>query len=433
MRSLFQLIPGLTALLTAGLIPACMSQVVPPPASEDAFTQAPNGQPKISTIAGHNGNVAGFRDSDGVNAQFNFPEAIVLDPTEDNLYIADGRNHAIRKLELASGIVTTVAGNGHPGFADGPQGQSKLNLPRSMTLAPDGKTLFFTDTGNFAVRALDLASKQVTTFAGGTAGTHDGQGRAAQFGNAGQAQFWAGGLAIDASANVMYVADSANQTLRTIDLTTADVKIFAGQPGVQGAENGGLTTGARFNKPNQLVLDGNGNLLVGESDNPDIRMINLQTQTISTVAGLGLPDDQVKNVCDGSNPNFDQRLPNFGEPIASCGQTDGPGNVARFRFPYGMALDVTGSNVYIVDAHNDLVRKMSLTDGSFTVSSVAGVQKTIFSDETRGSTDSTATSAGTLSHPANVAVRKTDSLRSKKGTLYISDRSASCIRKVVLP
>jgi DNA-binding beta-propeller fold protein YncE len=417
---------GLTAVaVTAFLVAACggvtASSDAPPPGSDGVesdqdLTSAPPGQPSIRTIAGKNGNVPGFADGVGPQAQFDFPEAMALVGTQ--LFIADGRNHLIRVLDINTKKVTTVAGK--PGFAGhhdtvegGQRGEAHLNLPRSMVLDPSGKTIYFTDTGNFAIRTIDVATHDITTIAGGKAGRADGVGTAAQFGDATATPFWAGGLAIDEATNTLYIADSANQTLRAMDLATKAVTTVAGVAGQRGHADG-VGQAAIFNKPNQLLLDGKGNLYIGESDTPDIRKMDLATRNVITVAGAAQADPA--RVCDDSNPRPPQP--------PECDFKDGPGLQARFRFPYGLALDSANHRMFVVDAHNNTLRTLDLETN--VVKTVAGVQRTVTNDQPRGSTDSTATTVGTFSHPANVVFVP-------PSTLYLSDRSASAIRKITLP
>jgi sugar lactone lactonase YvrE len=405
------------ALSTGFVVVACGGSTTDDAASGDEdLTGAPAGQPKIRTIAGQNGNTPGFADGNGGQAHFDYPEAMVL--VGQSLYIADGRNHVIRKLDIQSRNVTTVAGK--PGFAghhdsDAGNGQfqeAHLSLPRSMVLSPDGKTIYFTDTGNFAVRALDVATNHVSTIAGGTPGFRDATGADAQFGDEANAPFWAGGLQI--VGRTMYVADSANQLLRTIDLDTKQVKTIAGQARVRGHADG-VGGAVIFNKPNQLQLDGRGNMYIGESDTPDIRKIDLGTGQVTTVAG-GVQQDP-KQVCDDSSPIAPRQPP-------ECNFVDGPGAQARFRFPYGMDIDPANHRIFIVDAHNDLVRTLDIDTNE--VKTVAGVQHTITNDQPHGSIDSTNTVKGEFWHPANVVFVAPN-------TLYLSDRSASAIRKITLP
>jgi hypothetical protein len=95
---------------------------------------------------------------------------------------------------------------------------------------------------------------------------------------------------------------------------------------------------------------------------------------------------------------------------------------ARFRFPFGAALDQMGG-ILVVDSHNDVIRRYDLASAA--VTTVAGVQHTILDDIPHASNDSSATTLGTFWHPTHAIV-------AQPGVLLVSDRSASCIRRVVL-
>lgn len=370
-------------------------------------------QPSITTLAGGNGAPGGFLDGPFASARFAFPEGLALDAKKENLYVADSDNHVIRMLELASSRVTTVAGvGGQQGFADSSaDGGARLRVPRNLVLAPNGKSLFFTDTGNLVIRRLDLETNVVTTEFGtpGAPGTDDGL--AAKFGRMGffALQPWGGGMVIDTNG-VMYVADSANQTIRSIDLTTREVRTVAGRAGVEGSADGPATM-ATFNKPSGLGLAG-GALYITEANNLTVRKLDLTTLTVSTVAGKAPAN--TKHFCEDISPVIPPE----------CGSTDAPNGLdARFRFPFGMEPDGRGG-FFIVDSHNNLIRRFDVATSA--VTSVAGAQLTVIDDLPRPSLDTAPGQPGTFSHPSHAVFVPPK-------TLYVADRSANCIRRVELP
>ncbi len=392
----------------------------------ESATPAPDAQPtpppaKIVTIAGENSAESGYVDGDARTARFSAPEGLVLDLAGENLYIADSGNHAIRRLELATMQVTTIAGIGtvrgsnDTSGTGGARTAARLNNPRNLVLDPAGTSLYFTDTGNYVIRRLDLTTLEVTTVFGTAtkAGTTDGVGTAARFATEGPFGPWPGGMVIDARSSgqpVMYVADSPNQTIRSIDLTTREVKTIAGQAGVLGAANG---TGhdATFNKPTGLAIDGAGALYVAEANNIDIRRIDLATTEVTTVAGKAPADP--RQFCENISPV----LP------PECGSADARlGIDARFRFLYGVAPDGAGG-FFVVDSHNNLIRRFDMATTA--VTTVAGVQATLLDDIPHASIDSSDGVHGTFWHPSH-AVAATPTL------LYVADRSANCIRQVEL-
>lgn len=363
--------------------------------------------PSITTIAGENGASAAFSDGIGNAARFASPEGLVVDATGTFLYVADSENHAIRRIELASGDVTTVAGVG----GDPDDDDTHLFSPRNLAFDPAGTGLYITDTGNYVIRHLDLATGALTTPYGtvGMPGMTDGVGAEARFGMRGPFSPWPGGLVVD-PAGVMYVADSANQTIRAIDLTSHAVTTIAGVAGIAGSANG-THDAATFHKPTGLALGSGTTLIIAEANNLDVRRLDLATRQVDTIAGKA-PDDP-RLFCENISP----RLPE------ECGDIDAPvGTDARFRFPLGVTPDA-GGGLFVVDSHSNVIRHLDLETTE--VTTVAGVASELLDDIPHASTDSTPTAPGTFWHPTHVAF-------AAPSTLYVSDRAANCIRRVEL-
>jgi sugar lactone lactonase YvrE len=212
----------------------------------------------VTTLAGNI--ILGFTDGTGSAAQFYTPTGVALD-LQGNVYVADWGNHAIRKITPA-GVVTTLAGNGTPGFADGTGGAARFNHPYGLTVDAQGNV--FVADENHSIRKITAAGV-VTTFAGnGSIGHADGNGSAARF-------FFPSGLALDAQGNI-YVADRGNHSIRKIT-PAGIVSTVAGT--VQGYADGDAST-ARFNQPYGLTLDVQGNIYVADYLNFRIRKITLQ-------------------------------------------------------------------------------------------------------------------------------------------------------------
>jgi sugar lactone lactonase YvrE len=182
----------------------------------------------VTTFAG-NGN--GFADGTVANARFNQPRGIVADGA-GNLYVSDAGNQLIRRIIVATGTVSTLAGGvGQSGLVDGVGTAARFNQPRG--LAVDGTTLYVADSANSAIRAIALATAAVTTLAGtGTPGPNDGVGTAAAFDNA-------RGVALDGLGD-LYVADTNNSMVRKIVIATATVTTIAGKAHVVGQQPGPL-------------------------------------------------------------------------------------------------------------------------------------------------------------------------------------------------
>ncbi len=376
------------------LLVACACS--PAPAPPDAGTPT-----RITTLAGANGAAGAWADGTATEARFNMPEGLVLDPG-GGLVVADTANHALRRVDLATGAVTTLAGvPSEPGFADSDaDGGARLFLPRNLALAPGGAAVYFTDTGNSVIRRFDFVTRAVTT----EFGRDGGFGRKSFFG----VQAWGGGLVLDPDAGRLYVADSANQTIRAIDLATREVTTVAGTLGVEGAADGPAHS-ATFNKPSGLVLHGRA-LYITEANNLTVRKLDLDAREVSTVAGKAPPNP--KYFCENISPVIPRE----------CGAADAPnGRDARFRFPFGVAPHDGG--FFVVDSHNNLIRRFDFETTA--VTTVAGTQGTVLDDLERPSVDTGPDEAGSFSHPSHV-------LFVAPRTLYVADRSANCIRRVEL-
>ncbi|VDB00779.1 hypothetical protein S1OALGB6SA_1869, partial [Olavius algarvensis spirochete endosymbiont] len=130
----------------------------------------------VSTLAGSGRGGRGFADGTGTDAQFFFPSNVAVDP-EGNVYVADASNHRIRKI-TPKGVVSTIAGDGTPGYTDGTGTVARFNLPYDVTVDSSGNA-YVTDFSNHRIRKFTPMG-MVTTFAGSTEGFADGTGTEAQ-------------------------------------------------------------------------------------------------------------------------------------------------------------------------------------------------------------------------------------------------------------
>lgn len=240
-----------------------------------------------------------FADGVGTAASFDSPVGIATG-IDGQLYVADYWTQRIRKMALDA-TVTTFAGSGVRGFADGDATTAKFSLPRDIATDANGN-FYVSDNSNQRIRKI-APNGDVSTLAGsGTAGYADGTGAAAQF----RAPY---GLAVDAAGNV-YVADQGNHCIRKIT-PAGVVTTLAGSAGVSGfADETG--TAALFNSPYGLTIDGQGNLFVADYGNHRIRRINPDGNVI-TWAGSG-----------------------------QDGFLDGAGAEAMFSYPRGITIDAAG-------------------------------------------------------------------------------------------
>jgi DNA-binding beta-propeller fold protein YncE len=218
----------------------------------------PNGH--VSTFVGTG--IAGFADGNPAVAQFHRPRGIAIDST-GNVYVADTGNHSIRKIS-PNAMVSTLAGNGRSGFANGQGAQAQFHHPTALILHQE--VLYSADTYNHYIRKITLTG-EVTTIAGdGREGFVDGA--------AAQARFrFPRGLAFDSQGN-LYIADTDNHRIRKYVPAQQQVITVAGNGSADFAD--GNAAVAKFNQPIGLLFDPAGHLLVADSGNNRIRKIIFQ-------------------------------------------------------------------------------------------------------------------------------------------------------------
>ena len=225
----------------------------------------------VTTFAG-SGKV-GFRNGCGRAAKFDRPVALDVDGY-GNVIVGDARNNSIRKISI-NGVVTTLAGNGDRGHVDGEGANARFHFPTGVAVDGDGSVLIC-DTGNHLIRKLGLDGA-VTTLAGsGVAGYANGNGAAAEFNLPTD-------VAVDGDGNII-IADCKNHQIRKMAPSGA-VMTLAGN-GVPGHADGVGAT-AQFYDPTGVAIDGDGNVVVADSNNVRIRMI-APNGTVTTLAGTGV-------------------------------------------------------------------------------------------------------------------------------------------------
>jgi hypothetical protein len=194
----------------------------------------------VTSIAG---STSGFANGIGAAAQFNQPEGITTDGTD--LYLADLANFRIRKIEIATNNVTTIAGSGVSGFNDATGTSAQFTNPYGITC--DGTNLYVSDAHR--IRKIVIATGAVTTVAGSTAAFADGTGAGAQFGSTTR------GILTDGTN--LYIGASDHHLIRKIVISTGVVTTIAGlTPPGAGADVDGTGSVARFNQPRFLSSDG---------------------------------------------------------------------------------------------------------------------------------------------------------------------------------
>jgi hypothetical protein len=248
----------------------------------------------VSTIAGDAG-TSGSVDGQGTNAQFDLPEGVAVD-TAGNVYVADTGNGTIREVS-AGGMVSTLAGlAGSPGSVDGTNSSALFNWPTAVALDQAGN-VYVSDTWNHTIRQLSRAGTNwvSTTLAGlaGSWGDADGSNGSARF-------YLPRGLVVDGAGNV-YVADSGNQTIRKLTPSGTNwvVSTVGGVSGLSGATDG-TGSGALFDYPAGLAMDSSNNLYVADSANDTLRMGSLITNQAPTI----IDQPQNQSAAPGSLVSF---------------------------------------------------------------------------------------------------------------------------------
>ena len=329
----------------------------------------------VTTLAGSADPQA---DGAGAAARFSAPWQVASDGT--HLFVADTENNLIRKVVIATGAVTTLAGAGITGMADGTGAAAIFNTPYGITT--DGTHVYVADTVNHKIRKIVIATGVVTTLAGGTdPGVADGTATAASF-NA--------PVSITTDGVNLYVADTQNHKIRKIVIATGAVTSLTGSANLVSLLGSADGTGlaATFNRPQGITTDGV-NLYVADTNNNKIRKIVIATGAVSSVTG---------------SPNL----------VSAAGAVEGAGAAATFFQPQGITTD--GVNLYVADTGNNKVRKIVIATA--VVSSLTGAASTATAT---GFIDGTG-AAATFNQPSGIT--------SDGANLFVSEVGNSVIRKI---
>lgn len=299
---------------------------------------------------------------------------------------------------------------------------AKFNNPSDIAVDSNGN-IYVADTQNHLIRKI-APNGDVTTLAGSTTGFNDGNGTTAQFNSP-------RGITVDNQDNI-YVVDSNNHSIRKIT-PTGDVTTFSGISGTIGNTDGAANI-AKFNYPESIAIDSQGNLFVADRANNRIRKIT-SAGIVSTFVGstsgyadgtgldtkfngpYGIDIDQSDNlfVADIFNQRI-RKITSDGVVTSYAGSTagyiDGEADLAKFSYPYKVAVDEVG-NVLVSDLSNQKIRMIS---PERIVSTIAGTSI--------GFADGIGTAAKFRS-PSGLDI-------DKNGVLYIADRSNHKIRKLIL-
>jgi len=379
-RSVRRIDPGSRAVTTLATFTATPAGLCPDGADvlvslSDHTVVRVHADGSVAPLVGQSGS-AGLVDGAGDAARLKFPAGMVSDGAR-TVYLVDEGNFVVRTIDLDAGVVRTFAGVISLGSADGAASEARFSAPQGV--AADAEFAYVADTGNATIRRVDLATGAVTTLAGRAKET------GAADGSAGDARFnHPQGLALDPDARVLYVADAGNRSIRRIDLSSGVVKTLAlvtapGDPFTGFDAPGGLAfdhgrlyatdpnadtviaidvadgrastlagtshvsgstdavgAAAAFSAPVGVASDGHGVLYVADSNNHTLRRIDVATRSVTTFAG---------------EPNV-------------LGASDGVGRDAHFGYLSGIA--VSGCSIYVSDSNNNAVRHVDTSSGAVT-------------------------------------------------------------------
>ncbi|CAN5853049.1 hypothetical protein BH11VER1_BH11VER1_18920 [soil metagenome] len=241
---------------------------------------------KIQTMAGNSQKGYSGDGGPALQASFNLPHEIRFDK-EGNYYIADMTNHAIRRVDAKTGIITTFAGTGQPGYGGdgGPANKAQLKQPHSIQFDPKGD-LYICDIGNHAIRKVEMKTGTISTFAGtGKPGaTPDGAPIA------GTPLKGPRSMDFDTAGNLWLVTREGNQVFK-LDLAAGKIHLMAGT-GVSGfTGNGGPAKLATLKGPKGIAIDREGNAWLADTESHTVRVINAKTGNLELVAGTGEKGD----------------------------------------------------------------------------------------------------------------------------------------------
>lgn len=296
----------------------------PAPRKSNQYVQVTDLRGTVRFVVGAAG--AGRFHGDGgpaLRATLNFPSAVAVDAA-GHLYIADTMNHRIRRVDAATGTITTVAGTGQKRFGGdgGPGTAAALNEPTALAL--DGRGgLYIADQSNNRVRRLDLATGTIRTAAGNGESGYSGDGvPATEASLAGPS-----GLAVGPDG-ALYIADTFNGRIRRVDPETGLIGTVAGDGSEYRYQGHPGEFSTSLSRPYGIAIEREGHLLITDSDSHLIRRWDCRRKIITLVAGTGL---------------------------AQYSGDGGPPAAGGLSYPFGVAVDGTG-NIYIADTFNHRIR-----------------------------------------------------------------------------
>jgi sugar lactone lactonase YvrE len=338
---------------------------------------------KIQTIAGTG--EAGYSGNGGPAVRASLREPFMCDfDAEGNLYVAEARNHCVRKIDQNSGVITTVAGTGSPGYSGdgGPATQATLKEPYSLQVDKNGD-IYIVDRLNAAIRKVEAATGIITTVAGTGEPGYGGDG-----GPGNQAQLREPNDCFLDGQGGLLIADIQDQRVRRLDLGTGIINTFAGNGEKARAGDGLPAARASILGARAVCMDRQGNTYICEREGNGVRKVDA-SGIMSTFAGTG------ERGYTGDH---------------------GPARAATWGAPKAIRCDAR-DNIIVVDTENHAIRRIDASSG--TVTTIAGGHQGGDGD------GKIATQAG-LDRPHGCGI-------DREGNLYIADSNNHRVRVVGTP
>ncbi len=284
-----------------------------------------DGRGILTTVAGIGEKTYSGDGGPSTQAALSEPYGVVVDRA-GNLYIADRLNRRVRRIDAASGIITTLAGTGEAAYSGdgGPADRASLAEPNGLAFNLDETLLYITDVADNRVRVVDLKSGTIGTFAGTGAAEHSGDGGPA----IAAGTFGARAVKVGPDGTV-YILERQGSSLRAVDPKTGIIATVAGTTARGYSGDGGPALQAVFDAPKEMAIDRDGSLLIVDTENHAIRRIDTRTGIVTNLAG----------------------------GRQGGGGDGGPAELAGLDRPHGAVVGPDGA-IYIGDTNNHRIRKV---------------------------------------------------------------------------
>lgn len=307
-----------------------------------------------------------------------FPGKVLADAAGRRLFVADSNHHRIIIIDLDTYRVERVIGGPQSGFADGEYGEARFHHPQGMVLGRSGSRLFVADTGNHAIRSVDLAAERVTILAGTGEQSHDYPGRGGRIPHVELNSPWD----VETAEDHLYIAMAGSHQIWRLDVDQGTLGPWVGS-GAEGIDDGPAAQ-ATLAQPSGLTTDGTW-LYFADAEASAIRAASLDTGRVRTIVGTGLfdfgdedgvggtarlqhalglvfrPADGLLYVADTYNSKLKTVHPNTGEVRTLLGGDHGWRDTPDPLFHEPGGLDIAGDLLYVADTNNHAIRLVDLT------------------------------------------------------------------------